>query len=143
MMTGVRAQRVVLGALALSGLAVLVLVVGPACSDAVSHIYTGRPYDTARDCLGATQSIDVVKGSDTSFTCDAACLYNADEGGVGYVVSSECAPYPLFYSVNPADPECVKALAAANRGDVCFDDGGSTNPPPADAGTPVDANKTD
>ncbi len=128
-----RARHVALGVLALLGLGGLVL--GIACSDALSHIYTGRSYDTARDCLGDTKTIDVVKGSDTSFTCDAACLYNADEGGAGYVVSSECAPYPLFFSVNPADPACAKALAAAARGDVCFDDGGSQNPVAPDAGT--------
>ncbi len=113
-----------------------------ACSDAVSHIYTGRAYNPARDCIGPTESIDVVKGSDAVFTCDAVCLLSAGEGGAGYFVSSECAPYPSFYSVNPADPVCTMALAAAVRGDLCFEDGGSAAPS-VDAGAVTDAKKSD
>lgn len=109
-----------------------------ACSDAVSHIYAGRTYDRARDCIGPTQSIDVVKGSSAVFSCDAVCLLNAGDGGAGYFVSSECAPYPSFYSVNPADRACTRALAAAARGDVCFEDGGSAAPA-VDAGVIADA----
>ena len=117
-------------------------VVALACSDAISHIYTGRSYDTARDCIAPTVSIDVVKGSDAVFTCDAACLVSAGDGGAGYFVSSECAPYPSFYRVNPADPACTKALAAVARGDVCQDDGGSAAPV-VDASVIADATRAD
>ncbi len=127
-----RGRRIAAGVLAAT---LIAGVVALACSDAVSHIYTGRTYEPTRDCIGPTQSIDVVKGSDAVFSCDAACLLNAGEGGAGYFVSSECAPYPSFYSVNPADPACTMALAAAARGDVCFEDGGSASPSSTDAGT--------
>jgi hypothetical protein len=116
-----------------------VALLSPACSDAVSHVYTGRSYDPARDCLGETTTIDVVKGADSSFACDAVCMFASGEGGGAYYISNECPPFPLFFSVNPPDATCAKALAAAARGDACFGDGGSANPAHDDAAAPSDA----
>jgi len=131
--------RALLSAFA-TGLVVVCTFVTPACSDANSHIYSGRPYDPTRDCLGDNISIDVVNGSSATFNCDAVCLYNSDDG-IGYFVSSECPPYPTFYKVNPAGTDCDKALAAVTRQDICNPDGGGSSNP-LEAGAPMEAGAT-
>jgi hypothetical protein len=121
---------------ACAALAVLGAIVFVACDDtAASHIYRGRPYDIARDCLDDTGSVDVVSGPDTSLGCDPTCLISTlPEAGDVVFASTQCPPFPEFFDVSGKDPRCAKAIAAVNRSDICNDDGGGSSNPIVDAG---------
>jgi hypothetical protein len=122
-----------LAATGLAGIACILHVA--ACDDPVSHIFVGRFYVDGRDCLGTNATIDVVEGADPG-DCAPVCLVKPDDdGGRSVYVSTMCAPYPPFYDAGGGDPGCPRALAALARGDTCLADGGSTQPPPADAGS--------
>ncbi len=97
-----------------------------ACGDA-SHIFEGRFYLEARDCLGTTGSVDVVEG-DPPGVCPPVCLADAHtDGGRSLYVSTMCAPYPFGYDASGGDPACPRALAALGRDDTCRPDGTSTH----------------
>lgn len=127
-----------LALLALAAFAVVLAIV--ACGEN-THVYAGRLYVEARDCLGTTSSIEVVEG-DPPGTCSPRCLVQrtTPDGGRTVYVSTMCAPYPFGFDVSTpgdvgADPRCARALAALERNDTCLVDGGSTAPLPHDAGT--------
>lgn len=112
------------------------------CGDP-SHLYQGRYYVEDRDCLGTVSSLDVVPGDDTG-DCAPTCLVDtlADASNQIYV-STMCGPYPYGMDPSGADPACPKALAAFERDDTCFSDGGSTNPVERDGGAEPDATTDD
>ena len=102
-----------------------------ACKDDGTHVYVGRLYVEARDCLGTSSSVDVVSGDDPG-TCAPICLVQKRaEGGKAVYVATMCPPYPSGVEFDPAgtDPACPKALDALSRGDTCLSDGGTTHPP--------------
>ena len=108
-----------------------------ACGDP-SHVYEGRLFLEHRQCLGTTASVDVVEG-DAPGDCGPTCLtHPQSDGGRAIYVSRMCAPYPFGFDASGADPACPSALAAFERNDTCFADGGSSKPAPAppDAGEP-------
>lgn len=108
------------------------ILVAVACGDP-THVFQGRAWIEARQCLGTTSSVDVVEGS-TTRTCNAACLTQPHpDGGRSVYVSSMCAPYPFMFDAAGNDPQCPPALAALVRDDTCQGDGASTNPLPRDA----------
>lgn len=118
-----------------TGAVAIVCIVHVSC-EAASHIYTGRLFVEARDCLGTEASVDVVSG-DSAGTCDPVCLVRANDpnadGGRSVYVSTMCQPYPPGFDTSGNDPACARALDALRRDDTCVADGGSTHPP-ADAG---------
>lgn len=105
-----------------------------ACKDDGTHVYQGRLYVEARNCLGTTSSIDVVSG-DVPGECSPICVRQSlAEGGRAIYVATMCPPYPgPGFDTAGTDPACTPALAALARGDTCLSDGGSTHPVP-DAG---------
>jgi len=114
-----------------------------ACGD-TSHIFLARQLDEARACLDPTASVDVVVG-DQPPECSAICLTQPnDDGGTGRVVwiATMCPPYPWNFDAAGLDPACDAGLAAAARHDVCFDDGGSSDPI-VDAGSDASDASTD
>ena len=116
--------------------AVACIVHASACKDDGTHVYVGRLYVEARDCLGTSSSVDVISGDDPG-TCAPICLVQKrGEGGKAIYVATMCPPYPAGVEFDTAgtDPACPKALAALSRGDTCLSDGGTTHPPP-DAST--------
>lgn len=119
-----------------------------ACSDQGSHIYEGRFYNEARDCLGTISTVDVVDGPPPSQYCPVVCLSQKKaDGGRTLYTSIMCPPYPFDFDSSGTDPTCAMALAAHTRNDTCFSDGGSSAPIPdagdagdaSDAGNPGDA----
>lgn len=101
-----------------------------ACGGGSAHIFLARALDEGRDCLGEVASVDVVF-DDSPPECDATCLTQAnDDGGTGRVVwlATMCPPYPHDFDASGNDPACAAARAAAGRHDICFDDGGSSDP---------------
>jgi hypothetical protein len=123
------------GALAAFVGSTLTIAISVACSSGSSHIFIGRIYDDQRQCLGDTASIDVVSGKDPGLGCDPTCLIGKlDETSTVYV-STECAPFPMFFDTSGKDARCAGALAASTRDDICNADGGSSNPVVVDAGT--------
>ena len=99
-----------------------------ACGDPVSHVFAGRLYEPARDCVDETSSIDVVDGKPNSAPCERECLVAPAEGGRSSVcVSTMCAPYPRGFEIR-SSTECAAALDAFDRNDTCFTDGGSAHP---------------
>lgn len=118
-----------------------------ACSEDGTHIYTGRLYLEARDCLGTPSSVDVVDGNEPG-TCAPTCLVQRRaEGGRVIYVSTMCAPYPFDFDTSGSDPRCPAALASFARNDTCFSDGGSSAPAldasAADAADAADASLKD
>jgi len=116
-----------------------------------SHIFLARQLDETRACLDPTASVDVVVG-DQPPECPAICLTQPnDDGGTGRVVwiATMCPPYPWNFDAAGLDPACDAGLAAAARHDVCFDDGGSSDPivdsgtDAADAADAADASEED
>ena len=112
------------------------------CKGDGTHVYVGRLYLEARDCVATSSSIDVVSGGDPG-TCFAVCLIQPRaEGGRAIYVSTECPPYPApDWDVSGSDPKCALALAALGRNDTCLSDGGTTQPSPdaAVADAPADS----
>ena len=108
------------------------------CKDDGTHVYVGRLFLEARDCLGTSSSVDVISGDDPG-TCDPICMLQPRaEGGRAVYVSTMCPPYPEpDFDVSGKDPVCARALAALARNDTCLSDGGTTRPipPPVDAGS--------
>ena len=104
------------------------------CKDDGTHVYVGRLYLEARDCLGTSSSVDVVSGDDPG-TCAPICMIQPRaEGGRAVYVSTECPPYPApDFDLSGTDPICARALAALGRNDTCLSDGGTTQPGPRDA----------
>jgi hypothetical protein len=106
------------------------------CTDYPKHIIPGQLYETARDCVDPTASIDIVDGPDPGSYCPPTCLVTpagANGGPPGVYVTTECgldSPPPL-YDTSGTEPACMGALAAFARGDVCQMDG--TSSCPADA----------
>lgn len=122
--------------------AVVVLALGaafvavPACG-ASSHIFVGRLYSEERGCLGPKTSVDVVSGEPPGECAPTCLVQRLADGGSAIYVATMCAPYPHGFDVSGADPACASALAALERGDACFTDGGSSRPAeeePSDAG---------
>lgn len=112
-----------------------------ACKDDGTHVYVGRLFVEARDCLGTSSSLDVISGDDPG-TCSPICLVQKRaEGGKSIYVATMCPPYPSGVEFDTAgtDPACPKALAALTRGDTCLSDGGSTDPVPAADAAAADA----
>ena len=104
-----------------------------ACGDP-SHIYEGQLFRTDRDCLGTPSSVDVVSGDDPGI-CEAKCLVQTNRDGTkAYYVSTMCPPYPHAFDATGTDPVCPRVLAAFQRNDTCFVDGGSAAPLPRDGG---------
>lgn len=131
-----RRETIALGIVTFAGLCAL------HCGDP-SHVYEGRLFLEARDCLGTTASVDVVEG-DMPGNCGPTCLTQpSSDGGRAIYVSTMCGPYPFGFDASASDPACPRALAALERNDTCLVDGGSSSPAPAppdagdlDAGAP-------
>ncbi len=122
-------------------LAALLLVM--ACGT-TSHIFPGRRFDRTRGCLDPFSSIDVLDGTNPGSLCMASCLVGrATDGGEPVIyVSSECAPFPPFYDLSAADPDCARAVAAYTQGPACLADGGVGEGGAPDAGA-ADSAATD
>ncbi len=117
--------------------ALLVPATIAACSDNRSHVYTGRLFEPARNCLDPATSIDVVDGTDPGSSCVKKCIATlapSDGGPRQIYVSSVCPPYPTFSDTTGTAVGCDQALAASDRSDVCLADGGSSHPALPDAG---------
>ena len=113
------------------------LVAAVACSGG-THPYSARGFDASRGCLLPTTGVDVIEGADNGLGCARKCLVGpprSDGNGRAVYISTACPPYPPGYDTSGAPPECVDAVSAAEREDVCLADGGSTKPAPRDAGT--------
>lgn len=106
-----------------------------------AHVYSGRLYLEARDCVTTESSLDVVEGEPTG-TCEPLCLTQPEDGGRSVYVATMCPPYPYGFDTSGQDPTCAAALAALARRDTCLSDGGSTSPLEPDAGEP-DASEPD
>lgn len=107
-----------------------------ACEDDGSHVYVGRFYLEARQCLGTTSSLDVVEG-DVPGECSPKCIIQRRaEAARAVYVATMCPPYPkaMEFDLSGTDPVCAPALAALARNDTCATDGGSSHPVPRDAG---------
>ena len=113
----------------------LVVVATLAACGETTHVYTGRLYVEDRGCLGTPSSIEVVEG-DPAGTCAPTCLVQrtTPDGKRPVYVSTMCAPFPFGFDTDGTDPRCAAALAALERDDTCHLDGGSSAPPPGDAG---------
>jgi hypothetical protein len=106
----------------------LLVAVAIACGDP-SHIFEGREFVDARDCVGTTSIVDVVEGEKPVQICAPICLSQGHpDGGRTLYVSTMCAPYPFQYDAAGTDPACPAALAAFGRDDTCNADGTSTHP---------------
>jgi hypothetical protein len=111
----------------------LVVVAGASCdNEGDSHVYVAQRYETARDCLDPSTSLDVITTAQAGLACAPTCLVQpsppAPNGGNVYV-STMCGPYPANLDTSGTDARCPLALAAYARGpDVCNSDGTSTNP---------------
>jgi hypothetical protein len=129
-------------------LALVIVGVGVyACTDVESHIFSGRLYESARNCVDTTTGFDVVDGVEPETPCSPQCLvvptYDG-EGGTAAYISTMCPPLPPAADTSSSYPRCAPGLAAYNRNDTCEDGGGSTNPPDAAVAVPVsDAAPTD
>jgi hypothetical protein len=118
---------------------VIAFALGIACGDP-SHVFEGRFYLPARDCLGTPSSIDVVEGDRPADNCPAVCLAQPQgDGGRFFYVSTMCPPFPFAFDASGSDPTCPAVLAAFGRNATCLLDGGSSAPLPP----PVDAAATD
>ncbi len=116
------------------GTAVALLVAYALACGAPTHVYEGRLYVERRACLGTTASVDVVEG-DRAGECGPTCLTQPEQdGGRAVYVATMCPPYPFGFDASGNDLACASALSALERNDTCLLDGGSSNPPPADAG---------
>ena len=106
------------------------------CKDDGTHVYVGRLFLEARDCVATSSSVDVISGGDPG-TCAPVCLLQPrPEGGRAVYVSTMCPPFPApDFDVSGKDPVCPHALAALARNSTCLSDGGATRPlpPPMDA----------
>lgn len=117
-------RRILAGSIALAGLAAAAI----ACGDP-NHIYEGRAYVDARDCLGTPSSVDVVEGDRPTQNCAPICLAQGHaDGGRTLYVSTMCAPYPFQFDASGGDSACPAALAAFGRDDTCNVDGTSLHP---------------
>ena len=113
-----------------------VLTTLAACSESGSHVFAGRLYEAARDCVDPTRSIDVVDGKPPGAPCPRACLVgpgDRDSGASPVFVSTTCAPFPRGFDVSGTGAACALALDAYDRNDTCEADGGTSHPS-ADAG---------
>jgi hypothetical protein len=116
-----------------------------ACDDGSYYLFNGNEYEPTRDCLDPSAALDVFAGSDPGASCTVECIVqqisatdnsgHMIDGGVAVFVSDECGPPPPGTDVSGTNPQCVSALAAWYRTDICLDGGGSTDPIP-DAGPP-------
>jgi hypothetical protein len=114
----IRSKRPLRPALGAVGLALAVLLLH-ACNDTVSHIYAGRQYDPAHNCIEPTVTIDVVKGNDPGAACPAVCLVAppAQSGDRTIYVSKECPPYPPLFDTD--GPKCADALTTYAAATPC------------------------
>ena len=115
----------------LRGWVAAVLALAPACSGQPTHVLAGQLYETSRDCVDPTASIDIVDGPDPGAPCAATCLVTPigqNGSGAGVYVTTTCAPYPPLDDTSGAEAACAGALAALARGDVCQADGTSSSP---------------
>lgn len=115
----------------------VVLATIAACKDGGSHIYAGRLFEPARDCLDEATSVDVVDGANPGYACEKKCIATLPptDGGPRLIyVSNMCPPYPTFSDTTGTAVGCDQALAASDRSDLCEADGGTSTPPPPDAG---------
>lgn len=109
-----------------------------ACGSGRSHVYAGRLYREARDCVDTTTSIDVVDGPEPG-VCAPTCLLGPAATASAprpVYVSTMCAPYPPLFDSSQTAAVCAAALAAASRGDTCTGDAGSSNPRDASSDAP-------
>jgi hypothetical protein len=108
-----------------------------ACGDPVSHPYAGRQYLEDRGCLSLPSVVDVVPGGDPG-SCPPTCLFTNGDPSRGTTravyIGTKCPPFPPDYDTSGKDPACEAAIAAFARDDTCLADGGSSHPPPTDAG---------
>ena len=73
-----------------------------ACKDDGTHVYVGRLYVEARDCLGTSSSVDVISGDDPG-SCAPICLVQKrGEGGKAIYVATMCPPYPSGVEIGRA-----------------------------------------
>ena len=110
------------------------------CKDDGTHVYIGRIFLEARDCVATTSSVDVVSG-ETPGECSPICMLQPRaEGGRTVYVATMCPPLPApDFDLSGRDPVCVRALAALARNDTCLSDGGTTSPRPPVADASADA----
>ncbi len=123
------------------------LLAAEACDDSVrSHVFSGRQYEDARDCLDDPSSIDVVDGPEPG-ACDPKCIVappDPDSGIATLYISTMCPPLPPApFDTTGTDPRCSYALLLYNQNVTCLSDGGIANPLDAaillDAGPGADA----
>jgi hypothetical protein len=119
------------------GIVSAAIAIAIGCGDP-SHVYEGRLYLPARDCLGTPSSVDVVEGDRPEGNCASVCLVQPrGDAGSAFYVSTMCPPFPFGFDSTGTDPVCAPALAAFARNSTCLLDGGASAPlaPPADAST--------
>jgi hypothetical protein len=121
--------------------AITCIMHAPACKDEGTHVYLGRLFVEARDCLGTSSTVDVVSGGEPGECAPVCLLQLRAEGGRATYVATMCAPYPaaVEFDLSGTDPTCAPALAALARGDTCLSDGGDTHPAPDAAADASDA----
>ena len=122
-------KRILVGLIALAAF-------GACGPEGGTHVFTGRLYVQDRDCVATASSMDVVEGEPAPETCAPTCLVQRTDPGRArpVYVSTMCPPIPFGFDTDGQDARCAAALAAFNRNDTCFADGGSSAPLPQDAG---------
>lgn len=123
-------------ALFLCGCAAGAFLLGVACGDRDSYVYTARKYDPVADCLEPYTAVEVVSGDHATVTCDPTCL----TVGKDTVVSVVCPPFPAIATPLEQDAaDCIAALRvfdAAACGALSGDAGDASTSDASDDATP-------
>jgi hypothetical protein len=117
------AKRAVIAIVAVAGVYL-------ACQNSEFQLFIAGQYDPQLDCVYPGTAIDVLNGAPVDAACEATCIVPMFDSGV--YVTGACPPFPEGDLVNPNIPECLKAVAAIKRSDLCLDSGPSN--PAVDAG---------
>jgi hypothetical protein len=111
--------------------AALGLAVVVSCDEVESYLYSAQKYDPANACVEAYAALEIVKGSDTSATCERTCF---SYGGAIYV-SNQCPPLPLSAeALEPDSGECLAAVDASVCGEPALEEDAGEEAGEEDAG---------
>jgi hypothetical protein len=136
----VRAPRIIV---------LVALMTAAACSDINNHLLEGQQYYAPGECLGPSEVIDDLSGSDPGDNCTPECLQVPQQNGQPvYYITTTCPPYTGYAppelpdaAKDAADP-CVGAFAAFyGDGGLCtsFEGGIEAGVDAADGGAHTDA----
>jgi hypothetical protein len=96
-----------------------------ACDTTGAYWYLARSYDPARDCLGDTEALDVMSGSDPGLGCRPRCLtVNDPDAGLVFYGTTACGPPPFGANATESDPRCTDVLSALASTRLCTPDSG-------------------